>query len=892
MWHLSDSLADATTNANHGVNTGSVAANGAVAGGRACDGNDFIDCGNGASLNLSSNRLTLSAWIRPNAITGNAIISKSYAATHTSPYYAWVLYTTGSGLHCRLDTTAATKGTLTLGAWQHVAVTYNGSAITYYIDGAPVGTVAKTGNLLSTARNVRIGGRDTSPLEEYFNGGIDEVRISSVARSADWLRAERDTVADAAFCTFGPVEDISRPLLSVADASCAEGDAGTAGLLFRVTLSYALSEPVSFHYATSNATATSAEDYQAHEGACILAAGQTEGVIAVPVNGDRTAEPDEFFCLRVSAVTNAFLAREVAYGLILDDDRTNRLAPCALAADTTRGRLYVARHADASVGVIDASAGRLIQAYALDAAPNGLALSPDGARLYAACGGLGGQVTVLDAASGALLGTVAAGHTPLSPVVSPDGATLYLCNRFDNDVSLIRVADGATLARIAVGREPHAAALTPDGSKLFVAELLPTGTATNPAVAAAVSVIDTATRTVTRRIPLPPGAQSLRGLCLSADGATVYGVHVLSRFYAPTTQVLRGWMNTAALSVIDAASESYVSTVLLDDLDLGAANPWGVVCTADNRYVCVSHAGTHEVSVIDQAALRVKLLAADEDTPQDLTFLVGLRRRLPLKGNGPRGLAAVGGTLFAAEYFSDTVGAVSLAPGSEYGASEIALGAPRPSDPAGLGERHFNDATLCLQNWQSCASCHPDARADALNWDLINDGFGSPKNTKSMLFAMQTPPAMSTGIRAHARVAVRAGLKYIQFVSQPESLAVEIDTYLAALRPVPSPHLAGGSLSAAAVRGAAHFQARGCAACHSGEYLTDGQLHDIGTATAQEAGLRFDTPTLFELWRTAPYLHDGRFASVRDVVTTAHASRVSGLTPEEIDDLVEYLLSL
>jgi mono/diheme cytochrome c family protein len=367
---------------------------------------------------------------------------------------------------------------------------------------------------------------------------------------------------------------------------------------------------------------------------------------------------------------------------------------------------------------------------------------------------------------------------------------------------------------------------------------------------------------------------------------------VLSRFYAPTTQVLRGWMNTAALSVIDAATGTLVNTVLLDDLDLGAANPWGVVCSTNNQYLCVSHAGTHEISVIDQAALLTKLQTGDSDTPQDLTYLVGLRRRLPLKGNGPRGLVLVGNTLYAAEYFSDTVGAVNIAPGFEYTAVEIPAGSPRIPDTVRQGEQNYNDAKLCLQNWQSCASCHPDARADGLNWDLINDGFGSPKNTKSHVFSIQTPPAMSTGIRASAQIAVRSGLKYIQFVSQPESCAAAIDAYLTALRPEVSPHLVAGALNESAARGALLFQSQSCTGCHSGDYFTDGQLHDIGTATAQEAGVRFDTPTLRELWRTAPYLHDGRSATVREVVVTVHASRVSGLTPSQIDDLVEYLMSL
>jgi len=113
----------------------------------------------------------------------------------------------------------------------------------------------------------------------------------------------------------------------------------------------------------------------------------------------------------------------------------------------------------------------------------------------------------------------------------------------------------------------------------------------------------------------------------------------------------------------------------------------------------------------------------------------------------------------------------------------------------------FNDARICFQNWQSCASCHPDGRADGLNWDLLNDGTGNPKQTKSLLFSHKTPPSMITGIRSNAETAVRAGLRHILFSEQPEETAAAMDTYLRSLKPVPSPYLRNGKLSEAAKRG-------------------------------------------------------------------------------------------
>jgi cytochrome c peroxidase len=61
------------------------------------------------------------------------------------------------------------------------------------------------------------------------------------------------------------------------------------------------------------------------------------------------------------------------------------------------------------------------------------------------------------------------------------------------------------------------------------------------------------------------------------------------------------------------------------------------------------------------------------------------------------------------------------------------------------------------------------------------------------------------------------------------------------------------------------FQTR-CSTCHPPGLYTDLQSYDVGTrAPYDEPANKFDTPTLLELWRTAPNLHDGSAATVRDV---------------------------
>jgi mono/diheme cytochrome c family protein len=458
-----------------------------------------------------------------------------------------------------------------------------------------------------------------------------------------------------------------------------------------------------------------------------------------------------------------------------------------------------------------------------------------------------------------------------------------------------------------VVREPVAAALTPDGKWLFVANLLPSGPADGDYTAATVSVIDTSAQKATAAIQLPNGSAGLHGICLSPDGKYAYITHLLSRYQMPTTQLERGWMNTNALTIIDTATQKAVNTVLLDDVDLGAANPWGVACTADGKYICVAHAGTHEVSVIDREALHKKMeqvakgekvstvsLKA-EDVPNDLSFLVGMRRRLKLAGNGPRGLAIVGSKVYVAEYFTDSLGIVDISPEARPMANSVPLGPKKEITTVRKGEMLFYDGEMCFQHWQSCGSCHPDARADGLNWDLLNDGLGNPKQTKSLLLTHKTPPAMMSGVRESAESAVRAGIKFILFAVRPEEDAVAIDEYLKSLQPVPSPHLVNGQLSESAKRGEQAFKSAGCASCHPAPLFTDQKEYNVGTGKNLDKDKQFDTPTLIENWRTTPYLYDGRAATMMDVLKKHNPKDVHGktsnLTDQQASDLVEYILS-
>jgi cytochrome c peroxidase len=262
-------------------------------------------------------------------------------------------------------------------------------------------------------------------------------------------------------------------------------------------------------------------------------------------------------------------------------------------------------------------------------------------------------------------------------------------------------------------------------------------------------------------------------------------------------------------------------------------------------------------------------------------------------------LVITGNRAFVAGYFSESLDMVDLS-AAKLVAETVALNPGHQMTTLRRGELYFNDATICFQGWQSCASCHDDdARVDGLNWDLLNDGIGNPKDTKSLVLAHQTPPVMSLGVRPTAEIAVRSGMQNSLGVALPEEVAAAMDQWLKSLKPAPSPRLVNGRLSEAARRGERLFKSpeTRCVNCHEPGLFTDLHSYDVGTQNSfDKQDKEFDTPTLRELWRTSPYLHDGSAATIRDVLTTRNPKdehgKTSQLTTHQIDDLAEYLLSL
>jgi len=576
------------------------------------------------------------------------------------------------------------------------------------------------------------------------------------------------------------------------------------------------------------------------------------------------------------------------------------LSPISLVAGTEGKVLYIAEATANQIAVFGIVCGKVTRVLSVSDNPVGLDISADGGKLYVTSALPLGKLQIIDVRSGSVTDSIPSGHTPVAIVASPDDKTLYICNQFNNNIGVVDLNSKKQVATVPVVREPVAAALTSDGKFLFVANHLPAGPANTGYCASVISVIDTASKTVIKNIELPNGSTNARGITISPDGRNAYVTHVLGRYQFPVTYLEKGWINTNAMTIIDVPEQKFVNTVLVDDVDNGAANPYGVACTSDGGKILITHAGSYELSVIDREGLHRRLLAAESagsftseihsgggrklfepsysagDIPNDLTFMAGIRKRFKLGGIGPRGLTVIGNKVYIAEYFTDSLGVVDLDEHVQSAVGKIPLGKTKSATFVRKGEVLFNDASLSYQKWNSCTSCHTgDGRASALNWDLLNDGVANPKNIRSLLLSHETPPAMITGVRENAEVAVRSGIRYIQFANTTERKAQAIDAYLKSLKPIASPYLVNGEPSEAAQNGKKLFGQAGCKLCHSPPLYTNLKKYDIGTSTEQYDNKEFDTPTLVEVWRTSPYLHDGRAVTIQDVLTRPYISVIS-----------------
>ncbi|MFI6585638.1 beta-propeller fold lactonase family protein [Embleya sp. NPDC050493] len=272
------------------------------------------------------------------------------------------------------------------------------------------------------------------------------------------------------------------------------------------------------------------------------------------------------------------------------------------------------------------------------AGPNFVAVSPDGSHAYVTNAGGGGgpggpagtTVTVVDTATNTATGAITVGSGPQGIAVTPDGSRLYVANGGSGSVSVIDTATNTVTSTVTGFNAPYDVAVTPDGTEVYVSDTtFPNGT---------VKAISTATNTVTASITL--GSPFQRGLAIGPDGAHVYvvspGDNKLSVVDTAThtagpTPTLSDQAFAIAVSpnghtaYVAHSNDNFLTVVDLTTLTITgtittAGNPVGLAFAPDGAHAYVTLASANTLVVVDTATNTV----TDTTTVGDVPVAVAL----------------------------------------------------------------------------------------------------------------------------------------------------------------------------------------------------------------------------------------------------------------------------
>jgi mono/diheme cytochrome c family protein len=467
---------------------------------------------------------------------------------------------------------------------------------------------------------------------------------------------------------------------------------------------------------------------------------------------------------------------------------------------------------------------------------------------------------------------IATSPAPFALALTPDGATLLVSGE-----GRLSGHDAHTLAtrfEAPIAREPREIEVATGGEKAFVAHV----------VGGTVSVVDLAAPHAVRRLDLrreragrPDRAESSQLFALArvtlGGRERILAPHVAVEPEDAMTYYGQG-LEVPVATAIDATGEAALA--------LGPVAATIEERTRPGRCLLPRAAETRG------EALYVTCLG--NDLLVELDARGADAARLPLRRwnvpAGPLGLAIDGdhGRAVVWSQFARQLSVIPLG-----GGEPTTIDAPALDDEAlpaavALGRELFHelDDRRITSDGRACASCHPDGRDDAVTWPThVGDrqtitlagrlegtapyGWGGEHESVAEHAAETARRLGGTGlVRDHA-MAVAA---YLQ--------------WLPARRPLPG---ADDSVE----RGRALFfdAAQGCGACHVGGG-TDGLRHDVGT------GEPIDTPSLRNVAGTAPYFHDGRFATLEALLTAPDLGmgRSRHLPPADRAALIAYLESL
>jgi hypothetical protein len=158
-----------------------------------------MDVGNDSSLSISG-ALSITAWIYADSLSGYPMIISKRAGASS---HAYQFYSTGSKINYNNGTIVQSTGTISIGAWTHVGVTFDGSGgVSFYINGSSAGTATAASSNPTNSSSVTIGKAYNG---NYFDGKIDELAMFNSALSASDVTAIYNSGVPADLTSYSPV---------------------------------------------------------------------------------------------------------------------------------------------------------------------------------------------------------------------------------------------------------------------------------------------------------------------------------------------------------------------------------------------------------------------------------------------------------------------------------------------------------------------------------------------------------------------------------------------------------------------------------------------------------------------------------------------------------------
>jgi cytochrome c peroxidase len=192
---------------------------------------------------------------------------------------------------------------------------------------------------------------------------------------------------------------------------------------------------------------------------------------------------------------------------------------------------------------------------------------------------------------------------------------------------------------------------------------------------------------------------------------------------------------------------------------------------------------------------------------------------------------------------------------------------------------------------RACANCHINGYDDGLTWPTPE----GPRQTPVLAGRVaDTPPYGWTGKRRTIPLHLKDTIHRLGGAGITAAQADALAAYVTSLA-APRPKRSANDDQVIAGREVFESKRAGCTTCHVGKRFVDGALHNVKSAVKKlDVTKAFDTPSLRGLSHSAPYYHDGRFASLDALLRGVDGSmgHTAHLTEVERAALVAYLESL